>query len=135
MTEALKKIKLLAMEDSENRYIGPERRRYPRLKAAVIEYYLLNGTATEEPSFTRDIGAGGISIIINEEVAVETLLGLKIFLPNQNYPVKAKGRVAWVTESSLKLPNTKHYDVGIEFIEINELDKQKISQYVAKPSW
>lgn len=122
------------MDNTGHDYNGVERRHYPRLRSAVIEYSFMDKESPEEAAFTRDVGAGGISIIVNEKIELEVLLILKIYLPDYNDPVKAKGKVVWRQESAFKLPQTTRYDIGIEFFEISDEDKQKISEYVGKPA-
>lgn len=123
------------MDSKDSGYAGIERRRYPRLRAAVIEYSFLDKESIQEAAFTRDVGAGGISIIVNEKIETATTLLLKIYLPEYNDPLRAKGKVVWRQESIFKLPKTTRYDIGIEFLEISEEDKQKISEYVQKPGY
>ncbi|MEW6074992.1 MAG: PilZ domain-containing protein [Candidatus Omnitrophota bacterium] len=121
------------MENAENSYAGVERRRYPRLRAAVIEYSFAEKDSPQQSAFTRDVGAGGISIIVNEKIETGTILLLKIYLPSYNDPILTQGRVVWRNPSAFQLPHADRFDLGIEFTEISEEDQQKISEYVLKP--
>jgi len=111
---------------------GQERRRYPRLKGATVEYVAIGKANPKEVSFTEDISAVGIRILASENIDIDTILLLKIYLPSHNEAVKVKGRVVWTRQSRFLRREGKkaeHYDIGLEFIDINDDDQQKICQY------
>lgn len=125
------------MQDQNNEYPGEERRKYPRLSAAVVEYFPVGKEESTETSFTRDVGAGGICIIVSERIEKDTILALKIYLPDIDTPIEAKGKVVWINESSFlrtKASKKGHYDLGIEFVTLGEKDREKIYHYVRNPS-
>jgi c-di-GMP-binding flagellar brake protein YcgR len=115
-----------------DKWEGQERRRYPRLKGATVEYIPIGKASPKEMSFTEDISAVGIRILASENIDIDIVLLLKIYLPHYSEPVKAKGRVVWTRQSRfLRRDDRKaeHYDIGIEFMEISDDDQSKICQY------
>ena len=115
-----------------DKWDGQERRRYPRLKGATVEYVAIGKASPKEMSFTEDISAVGIRILASENIDIDTILLLKIYLPHYSEPVKVKGRVVWTRQSRFLRRDTKkveHYDIGIEFMEIKDEDQSKICQY------
>jgi c-di-GMP-binding flagellar brake protein YcgR len=127
------------MQDHEDDYGGPDRRKYPRLRAAVVEYSPVGEEDTKEMSFTKDVGAGGICIIVSENIEQDAVLSLKIYLPDSEDAIDAMGKVVWVRESEFlkakaRNKDKKHYDLGLEFVEIEEKDREKIYHYVRNPS-
>ena len=109
-----------------------ERRRYPRIHASYVEYTAVKGTDLKK-SFTENVCPGGICFLVDEKVRKRTILFLKIYLPVLKYAIEAKGRVVWVRESAfLSVKKRKHYDLGVELIEIEESDREKIWDYVDK---
>jgi len=125
------------MRDKNEEYGGPERRKYPRLSAAVVEYAPVGKEELQEMSFTRDVGAGGICIVVGEEIQKETILALKIYLPDNNNPIIAKGKVVWIRRSSFlerRAGKKEYYDLGMEFVALDEKDREKIYHYVRNPS-
>ena len=120
-------------DNLRNEYNGPERRRYPRLKAALIEYSLLDNNL-QELSFTKDVSIGGVCIILADEIPLNTILSLNIYLPNHNNPIHLKGKVVWRERSSYHTPSRTYYNVGIEFIDIDDETKQLINNYIQNPS-
>ena len=118
-------------------WAGKERRRFPRLKGATVEYFAIGKASPREMSFTEDISAVGIRILSSDEIAIDTILLLKMYLPHHNEPVEAKGRVVWTRQSRFLRKEGqpgKHYDIGIEFIEISDEDQQIVCQYTLDQS-
>ncbi|MCM8756761.1 MAG: PilZ domain-containing protein [Candidatus Omnitrophica bacterium] len=84
----------------------------------------------KELANTKNISGGGVCITVNEKIEKGTILFLKINLPEKDNSIEAKGKVMWCAEfisSALKEPR---YDLGIEFVDIKEVDRQKVFQYV-----
>jgi len=73
-------------------------------------------------SHTENIGAGGIMVIIDENLEVSSMVGLEIYLNGE--PITCSGRVAWVVE------NQGRYDTGVEFVKISEEDRRVIDNLV-----
>ena len=111
-----------------------ERRRFPRLNiSADVEYSVLEKVPPEiKKSLSKNISAGGICVIFYEDVKPGTILDLKINLSDINYTIETKGRVVWRSSFSLTTDTRPRYDTGVEFIDIKESDRQKLSQYVLK---
>ena len=110
-----------------------ERRRFPRLIASVdVEYSILRKGTLQEQAVTKNISAGGICLIVYEKIEPGTFLALKILLSSINYIIEAKAKVIWSSYFTVGPDGRDRYDLGIEFVEINESDRQKISQYVFK---
>ncbi len=120
-------------ENLNNNYSGPERRRYPRLKAALIEYSLLGDVSSKELSFTKNVSIGGVCILLPEEIPTNTLLSLNIYLPNCDKPIILKGKVVWIERSDYYTPGRTYYNVGIEFIDIDEKTQSLINSYISNP--
>lgn len=122
------------MAEDANKFIegiSPERRQFPRLVTTVdIGYSILDKKQTEEKTVAKNIGAGGICLIVYEKIAIGTLLDLRLHLGDINSTVKAKGKVIWSSYFTVGSDERERYDLGIEFTEIAESDRQKISQYV-----
>jgi uncharacterized protein (TIGR02266 family) len=110
-----------------------ERRKYVRLTADVEVRYDVLDTKSHEAmqAVTRNISAGGICLIINEQLPIGTVLQLDIYLPQNQPVIKAKGKIVWI--SAFRMANEKErYDAGIEFIEIDEEQRKIIDKYVLR---
>lgn len=120
----------MASPEKENNF--EERRKFPRLNLTVdIEYSVLR----KEPSSkvegqSKNLSSGGICLIVYEEVKIGDSLALVINLPEGERPIQAKGMVKWIGEFILSADKKNSWDVGVEFIGINEADREKLSRYV-----
>lgn len=110
--------------------IKKERRRYPRHYAVVADYKLADSDSVKVGQ-VKNISAVGICLILYDNVKIGTGLELEIYLPSTASSILAKGRVVWVKEYKITSELKPRFDAGIEFLEIQEADKQKISRYVS----
>ncbi len=81
------------MSEKENNNVTRERRRFLRLNLSVdIEYSVIPNTE-EQAGTLKDIGAGGICLIADEELGIGRLLKIKISLPNDPPTIQTVGRI------------------------------------------
>lgn len=92
-----------------------------------MEYILPNSdkiyTAT-----TKDISALGVRFTTNENLKEDSNLEITLKLPNAQNPVHASGRIAWLKK--LNLEDNTPFDVGIEFLRIEEDNKNTFLKYL-----
>ena len=113
--------------------VPEERRRFPRLAASVdVNYSVVKKTSAAESSEAKNISAGGICLIVYQKLKIGTVLDLKIFISDINQTVTAQGKVIWSSHFTVGHDSRDRYDVGIEFIEIDQAARRKISEYVFK---
>ena len=80
-------------------------------------------------SHTENIGAGGVRVIIDENLNISSFVGLEVLMNEAQ--IICKGRIVWVVEksgSNKSEPNI--WDTGIEFYEIAEKDKKIIAGFI-----
>lgn len=113
---------------------GIERRRYPRLEInAEIEYIVLDQADAEVfTTGSKNLSSGGVCIIAFEKLEPGTLLSIKFSVPElHNKIVIARGKVAWVKAIRMGGRDTDIvYEVGVEFIDIKEGDREQIKKFV-----
>ncbi len=108
-----------------------ERRKFPRLNASVaIEYSVLQKPQSTETAFTKNISAGGICIIVYEEIKPGSILSLRLNLVDEHDYIDSRGRVAWVSEFCFDYDNRKCWDIGVEFIGISDEERARLSKYI-----
>ena len=128
------------MQENKNTYFynGEERedrRQFPRLATTVdVQYNLIKEYAPKTEVLAKNIGTGGICLIVYEKVLPGSLLDLQIHISDINHKIQAKGKVIWVNPFSVGREEQERYDVGIEFVEIAEADKKQLSEYVFRLS-
>lgn len=112
-----------------------EKRRFPRLSVAVdVRWEKLPpkkrwGLRTDA-HMTKNISAGGICLIVYEDVEVGERLSLDIELPGPK-TIHAVGRVVWASPFQVSgEEGRKRCDVGIEFVEIAKEDRQEIQRFI-----
>lgn len=80
-------------------------------------------------SHTENIAEGGVRVILEEELEVNSMVDLEIYISKM--PIVGRGRVAWVVPE--KNPITGEallYDTGIEFFGISDEDRLVIKNIV-----
>jgi c-di-GMP-binding flagellar brake protein YcgR len=112
---------------------GQEKRRFPRLSLNTeVNYTVLSHEEAELfTTGSRNISSGGICIIAFEKLNTGDILDLKFSLPGLKKFVVGKGRVVWINDCNVEGSKTDNvYEVGIEFVNIKEQDKNKIQEFV-----
>lgn len=98
-----------------------ERRRDPRIKEEnkVILNLIADGSAQGPKavyySLTKDISMGGIRIMTDAPLAVDSRVKIEIILAKSRKRIQAVARVRWIKE----LFGKDVYDTGLEFVEID----------------
>lgn len=79
---------------------------------------------------SKDISGGGISIISYEELKEGDILEINIELPTKKV-IDTRGRVVRTNEIEIYGERQeKRYEAGIEFLGINEEDREEILKFV-----
>jgi len=99
-----------------------ERRKF--IRAQFPCKITLQGGARVLDTVTQNISAGGLRVIVNEEIKELTVVGLELALVEE--PLQCKGRVVWALESR------GTYDVGIEFYDISDKDRWFLDEFVKR---
>ncbi len=80
-------------------------------------------------SHTENIGAGGVRVIIVEELKISSLVGLEIYLNGE--PITCKGKIVWVVAKVNPISGKANmFDTGIEFCQISQEDQETIENLV-----
>ncbi|MFH1092565.1 MAG: PilZ domain-containing protein [Candidatus Omnitrophota bacterium] len=106
-----------------------EERKYVRcVLNAGIKYSLISNPGIENDCLSVDVCALGLKIMPREKLEKGTQLRIVFNLPDEKDEIVAKCTVvAWVKRAENDL-----FETGIEFLEISEEDKVKISNYIQK---
>jgi len=108
--------------------VNEERRRYIRLEAPVNIRYTIEGKDKILKTVTKNISAVGVRFETPESVAAKTDLDLTLDLTHTPNPVHAKGQIVWTKRVSLE--DGSPYDVGVEFIRIEEDNKNTFLKFL-----
>ncbi|MCL5807710.1 MAG: PilZ domain-containing protein [Deltaproteobacteria bacterium] len=112
--------------------IVQEQRRSPRMKTNIpVRYRELRDGAESVAvdSITCDVSAHGLRFTTNNLISTTCRLLLELDIPDRIKPIQAVSRVAWVRRTNAG----GDYEVGNEFMEITEKDKELIARILKEP--
>ncbi len=106
-------------------------RQYPRLPAAwPIKCEPLTPSNGKRVSATRDVSAGGCSVVLPEKIPVGSRIRIQIHIPPIDRTVQAEGLVARCQPVSRGMG----FDVGIRFDRIDPADRDQLRQTIEEIS-
>ena len=106
-----------------------ERRKYIRLKTPVPITYTISDTGSMHKSVTKNISAEGLRFETTAKDLKEgSIIEMKLELYGANNPVHVSGKVVW--KRQLSLEDNAPYDVGIEFTDIEEDNKNTFLKFL-----
>jgi serine/threonine protein kinase len=113
---------------------GKEDRRYRRLEEHIqICYKSLANPAISECVFTKDICDAGIKFVTKIPIPERVILEIDISLPDYvEHPtgrkdaIKVLGRVKWISKGE----SMDGYEIGCEFLEVSEDDRNRLIEYI-----
>ena len=82
------------------------------------------GTAFDD-SLTIDISSGGVGLILEKYIPIDTKMAVEIALTPEGDPFVTVGRVKWIR----RLPDQQHYRVGMSFGEPPSALKSRINSH------
>lgn len=111
-----------------------ERRKFPRLHYNVtVTWKKVERPAAESAqgtNATKNISGGGICLEVDSVVRIGDVLELDIALPTKK-TIHSKGVVRWTEDFGIiGEKSNSRYEAGIEFIEINDSDREEVKKFV-----
>jgi len=106
-----------------------ERRRYIRLIAPIPVTCTVPETGSIYNTVTKDISADGLRIESEaKDLNISGIVELKLEIYGAHNPVHAKGKIVW--KKKLSLEDNAPFDVGVEFVEIEEDNKNTFLKFL-----
>ena len=84
----------MMIKPQEDKYNGPERREYPRIKGITAVYFPIGKEDLKAVGFVKNVSAKGINLNVMQKIKNNTILSLKMNLPGTNIPIRFKGKVS-----------------------------------------
>jgi c-di-GMP-binding flagellar brake protein YcgR len=109
-----------------------EKRAYPRLEVYLLSKYRLHsdspGIPASEPRIAaiKNISGGGVCLELSEHIPASTLIQLDINFPQLHQAIPCVAKVAWIR----RFKKTKKFEAGIQFLRIDDVLRQAISERV-----
>jgi len=96
-----------------------------------VEYSTTKEPLVRGTSFTQNLSQTGIGFITDNQLVKDSELDLKIYLPDSESPIFAKGVVVWQYLSSF-LPKSKrkYFSTGVEIRDMSSRDAIRESDFV-----
>lgn len=101
------------------------RREYPRLGSHIPIRFGGDENRSQD-SLTKDLGGGGVRLVSRDFLPVDSKVKLEFFLTPASEALKAVGKVVWIK----KLPYSYQHDVGIQFMDIPEPTRKRLTHFV-----
>lgn len=101
-----------------------EKRKFPRLVSDLLLRYQVRGTPQFGNAITKDISVGGVRFAVESYIKPLTDIMLEINILSRT--VNPIARVRWTQP----LAHSNRYQVGLEFIEIEPMSKNYLSDYL-----
>jgi hypothetical protein len=100
------------------------KRRFPRISLRAPIRYQVRGRPEFDHAICDNISVGGLCFTGEQFIPTSTTLMLEINLLSRF--LQPVGRIAW----SQSLPHSDRKRLGIEFLELNNVEKNYLSDYV-----
>jgi Tfp pilus assembly protein PilZ len=112
-----------------------ERRKYVRSHDLVLIDY--KGEHIEGKSSVFDIGGGGIRLIADKRLKVDSDVALEIYLPGDSQPIRVSGKIVWVQVCKERpkgedKPQKEYFYTGIKFTSLDEHNRRRIANFISR---
>jgi c-di-GMP-binding flagellar brake protein YcgR len=115
---------------------GFERRTYIRLNSKVNLRYALvkskeealkkRGLTPEQLSVTKNISAGGLLFVADEELPLGSFLELKLELPDGEGQIECLAKVVRIEE----IESDRNYDIAVCFLDLTGAERNRLNKYI-----
>lgn len=112
-----------------------ERRKFKRVKYPC--FIKVQNNDHNDPvlllAHIENLSIGGVCIILNKNLAINTIIYLEVESMDEDWNIKCKGKIAWV-EQHPKDDSIKFalYNIGIEFIDLSEDIRDQFEKIVER---
>ena len=105
-----------------------EKRKFIRLEVPVDLKYIVENEPVRKEVTTNDLSCEGLRFTSEEGVREGALLELNLNIPDASNPVHINGKVVW--SKRLSTEDRSPFEVGVEFIKIEEDNKNTFLKYL-----
>ncbi|OGW82173.1 MAG: hypothetical protein A3G33_10630 [Omnitrophica bacterium RIFCSPLOWO2_12_FULL_44_17] len=112
-------------------WMGLNKREFPRVDISC-DILIDDENEKQIIAKTENLGSGGVCVLLGRPLDKLSNVELKLSLGHDNLPLTCQGRVVWLVQSRDLSTHKTTYDTGIEFTNIKEEDRARISQFIKK---
>ena len=107
-----------------------DRRKFKRLRYGVqveISYYRKKPGDTDiiRKLKTKDISAGGIRVVLKDELEKGSLVSVRLVMPDTDKELTCFAQVAWVADQS-----AEGFETGFAYIDISNKEMTSIQEFI-----
>ena len=114
---------------------GNNRRRFPRVNYPCQIVIRQKDGKDIMLAHTENVGVGGVCLIFKQDIKIFTTVELELDLLDLENHIKCPGRVVWaIRRKSEEANQAVYYDIGIEFVDLSDKDRQRIEKVIDKIS-
>ncbi len=114
-----------------SRYLGLRERRAPRVPVRLQVRYG-DGSSEELTDFSINLSTGGLFLVTDRPLPVDTELRLSFFLPDRERPIVARARVAWINDDGERTKPDLPSGMGVQFVDLSLDDLRAIRTFVRR---
>lgn len=112
---------------------GLNKRQFPRMSYPCL-IVIRNGDDDKNNivlTHTDNVGVGGVCVVLKQPVKIFSVLEIELDLLDLGNHIRCKGKVAWnIEKDSGDKKSQKIFDVGIEFMDIEEKDRSRLQEVI-----
>lgn len=106
---------------------GINQRKFPRVNYECLLKITKDGQEEKLEARTENVGIGGLCVVLDKDLGLFTRLDLEFSFREDQAPIVCKGSVVWVVKKHpVDLTEKPTFDTGIEFVDIEKKDKEKV---------
>ena len=110
---------------------GVDKREFPRVSYRCLIKVKDHGRDETFETHTENIGAGGLCVVLSKEFDLFKTASIELFVEENGDPISCKGTIVWVIRRrDTNGPKDFIYDIGVEFTDISEENRQRIENLV-----
>jgi len=112
---------------------GIDKRKFPRAHYKCLIHISTKDKAETISTRTENIGEGGVCVVLSQDLGLFKGVFVELDLEN-GVPlnIKCSGTIVWVVKKRNMGDNKLNYDTGIEFVDLNEDSKSRVTKVVQK---
>jgi Tfp pilus assembly protein PilZ len=115
---------------------GLNRRQFPRVNYPCL-VVIRNGVEDEKNNailtHTENIGIGGVCVVLKQDVKMFSTVELELDLLDLGNHICCNGKVVWnVQRQSGAQEKPLFFDIGVEFVNINNHDQDRLEKIVER---
>jgi hypothetical protein len=113
---------------------GLNRRKFPRVLYPCMVIVRAKEDHQEAIlAHTENVGNGGLCLIMRRELKMFTAVDVELDLLDMGDHIRCQGKVVWsIRRKSADPTKPMAYDVGVEFVNLAEKDRQRIDQVIQR---